>query len=1058
MTRKSRKAQWLIGTIVMVVVVFASAPRSEAQTITGSILGTIRDQQGAVIPNTSVSAKNVGTGAERTAISDASGGYSIVSVPAGSYEVTASAAGFQTEVHSGITMTVGAAVRVDFSLNVGAVAEKVEVTAEAPQVDTTTSTMSGLVGDTVIRELPLNGRDWLQLALLQPGALPVVDQPAPSVSRGTGTQMSISGGRPTQNVFRVDGLVVNDELNRSPGSALGVNMGVDAIREFSVLTDTFPAEYGRSSGGVINAITKSGTNTLHGTAFYFHRNSALDARNFFDATLPPFRRHQFGASVGGPIKRDKLFFFANYEGLRQFLSLSIAANTLSPNARNGILASGATVTVSPRVQPYFAFYPLPNGPITGDTGRLILGAGQLGTEDYVTGKIDYQLSANTAIAGSYTFDKAVITTPNVFDNKLTDTRTRNQRVMLSMQHVFSPVWLNTVRTGFNRFVGLGNLDHNPATPAMTDLSLGFLPGKPAGSFIVPGLDNFSGLGSDGGNYYWYTAPQLNDDLAWVKGRNNIRIGFSVEGIRDNVFLPSNPSGIWTFGSIQDFLTAVPQQFRTDLPGADPYRGARTKIFGAYIQDDFRIRSNLTLNLGMRYEPGTVVTEINGRAARLANLADSQPTLGNPVYQNPTLRNFAPRIGFAWDPFGTGKTAIRSGFAIFDIDPLPNLFNNQFTRSIPFFAGGNLINPPSSSFPNGALSLFSPNALQSIFVENKPHPAYKVQWNLNIQRQIAGGLNLTAGYAGSRGVHLPVASDDTNMVPATLVTVSPDGHLLFPATRPIRVINPNFSQIRSALWYAFSSYHSLQVNVAEQFRHGFTLQGVYVWSKTMDNGSLESGASQTLNTMDVPWSFNTNLNRSVSDFDTPHHLSINFLWDAPASHSKLAVVRFLLSGWEPGGIFTAQSGAPFNVRIPTDRAGTGSTVAGTSGDGQRPDFKPGPGCSTPDAVNSGNPNAYVRLQCFSFPALGTLGNLGRNVLRGPNLQDFDFSLFKNNNLLAERLKVQFRAEFFNLFNRANFATALLTPFNSQGLSVPANAALRSTATRSRQIQFGMKFIW
>jgi len=428
----------LSGVLLAVSVVLMNTPQSTAQTVTGSIVGTIGDPQGAVIPNAAVAARSLETGAERTTMSDATGHFTIVSVPAGSYELTASASGFKTEIRSGITMTVGAVVRVNFTLNVGALNEKVEVTGEAPQVDTTTSTITGLVGETIIRELPLNGRDWLSLAELQPGVVTVQAGATPFLRTGLGQKMSISGGRISGNVYRVDGMVVNDVSNNSPGGALGVNLGVDGIREFSVLTNSYSTEYGRSSGGVINAITKSGTNSLHGTAFEFIRNSQLDARNFFDITLPPFRRNQFGASLGGPIKKDKLFFFGNYEGVRQFLSESISANTLSPNARNGILCANTACTsttqvaIDPRVMPYLPLYPLANGQITGDTGRFVVGAGQAGTEDYATGRIDEQLSANTSLAGSYTFDNSNITTPDTFNEKLIGTQVRNQRVMLSL--------------------------------------------------------------------------------------------------------------------------------------------------------------------------------------------------------------------------------------------------------------------------------------------------------------------------------------------------------------------------------------------------------------------------------------------------------------------------------------------------------------------------------------------------------------------------------------------------------------------------------------------------
>ena len=320
---------------------------------------------------------------------------------------------------------------------------------------------------------------------------------------------------------------------------------------------------------------------------------------------------------------------------------------------------------------------------------------------------------------------------------------------------------------------------------------------------------------------------------------------------------------------------------------------------------------------------------------------------------------------------------------------------------------------------------------------------------------------TAGYVGSRGVHLPLNWGNFDMVPPSLVTVAPDGHLLFPTTRPVPVINPKFGSIGTTQWQGWSVYRSLQVNLTQQVRYGLTLQGAYSWSKSIDIGAIEYASNELQNSMDDPWSSNPNLNRGVSDFNTPHRLSVNLVWDAPSLHSGIVVSRFLLSGWELSGIFTAQSGAPNTVVLPIDQAGTGALVSGGAGQfvSQRPDFKAGPGCRSPNAVNPGDPSTYYNLQCFSFPKLGELGNLGRNTLRGPGLENVDFSLFKNHNLLGEKLKVQFRAEFFNLFNRPNFGTQRVTPFNNLGQTVPAAAAiLPPTATTSRQIQFGMKFVW
>src|SRR5712692_2871270 len=392
----------LLALVVEAAMMLVSAPRTAAQTVTGTIVGTVLDAQGAVVPNASISAKSRETGLERTAVSNTSGEFTITSVPAGPYDVTVSATGFRPEVRSGITMTVGANLRLDFKLSVGDVQQKVVVTAELPQVDTTSSTLSGLVNDTSIRQLPLNGRDWLQLTALQAGVLVGLTKnpdPGENVTHGAGVFLTVSGGRPTSNVFMVDGLVINDEANKSPGGAVhGVNLGVDAIREFSVLTSTFPAEYGRSSGGVVNAITQSGTNSIHGTALGFLRNSALDAPNYFTGKVP-FHRGQFGSAIGGPIKKDKLFYFADSAGIREFKADSAPTFTISDAARNGSVPGQKPFNSN--VIRYLAMFPVANrAVVAGDrpyVGRYSLPGGTRGTEDYVIGRIDYAPSTKTTI-------------------------------------------------------------------------------------------------------------------------------------------------------------------------------------------------------------------------------------------------------------------------------------------------------------------------------------------------------------------------------------------------------------------------------------------------------------------------------------------------------------------------------------------------------------------------------------------------------------------------------------------------------------------------------------
>ena len=1125
MKRWNHSVQNFIGLIIAIVLLLVNAPQSGAQTVTGSIVGTVKDSQGAVIANASVTAKSEETGAERTTTTDGSGGYNIVSIPAGAYEVTATAQGFQKEIQKGLTLTVGSTQRVDFSLKVGSVSQQVEVTGEAPQVNTTNATIAGLVDDNSIRELPLNGRDWLQLALMQGGVVYLQPSGTSAAGSGVGVKMFISGGRSTQNVFRVDGFIVNDYGNNSPGNALaGANPGVDAIREFTVLTNSFSAEYGRSSGGVVNSILKSGTNQLHGSAFYFIRNSALDARNFFDPqVIPKFRRSQFGSSVGGPIKKDKLFFFADYEGVRQFQpAASPSTPTLSDDARKGLIVCTPTVpadpacvlqssgvykkqyTVSPKMAPYLPMFPRPTVATTGDAGTFTFAGGSPGTDNYVLGKVDYQPNANNLLSVSYNIDKASSDTPDNYNDKKSLNASRSQRAIVTFQHVFSPTVLNTVRTGASRLNVPSGAYHDPSVPIIGDTSAGFAAGHTVGAFSLPflyGSGSFTPGGLDvRGDTYHYTSPQVSDDLSWVKGRNNIRIGGSFEDINTNLVSVNFPAGQWTFNSMSDFIQAInPAQYNQDFPGSDPYRSYRGKVFGAYFVDDLRVLSNLTLNLGVRYEPETVPTEAYNKASVIVNVAtdsSTSPYRGNPIFNNNSLRNFAPRVGLAWDPFKDGKTAVRAGFGIYDVLLTPNLFALRLNRSYPFYNQGiassaTLVTgcPAGSCFPNGGLPLLTPTSKLTFYVEPNPHASYKMQWNLNVQRQLAGGVSLTVGYVGAKGVHLPVAENDIDTVPLSVVTLV-NGHYTFPFKltcdpsagctgtknlQPIPTgtkINTGWSRIQSMGFYGYAMYHALQVTATKQMGHGLSFNGSYTFAKSIDNGGQEYTSNEFNGSISNPFPSITDLQRAPSDFDVRHAATLNFVYDIPGPHVDMAAARFALSGWELTGIFTARSGLPFSIGIPNDEAATGGFLSTATHVAQRPDFNPSAaGCnaSTPQGAVTGNRDNPLNMACFPYPAPGTLGNLGRNQLRGPSLQDFDFSIFKNNNLFRERLKVQFRAEFFNLLNHANFQSVYVVPYSYNTLTgagtVSSAAATNGasfwygsvpTITFSRQIQFGLKF--
>ncbi len=1055
----------------------------QAQTVSGTILGTIQDQQGAVIANAEVTARNQETGIVRKTNTDGNGNYRVPSVQAGTYEVSATANGFKTEVRTAVAVTVGGDSTVTFSLTVGAVTEKIEVSEAAAQVDTASSTLGGFVNSETIRELPLNGRDWLQLALLQPGVFMNTGQAQNDANRaqkGNGMSFSISGGRQSENGYRIDGIIVNDYANAGPGSSLRVNMGVDAIREFSVLTNSYSAEYGRGAGGVVNAITKSGTNDLHGSGFYFHRNSALDARNFFDGTdpakgqprLPAFHRHQVGGALGGPIKKDKTFFFANYETLRELKGLSYSVDTISDAARNGVVCATQdtignclttrSVVIADSAKPYLALFPRANGPVTGNTGKFVSGPPRLGTENYVTGKIDHNFSPATTLSGTYTFDDSKVNSAESFNVRNVSAPTRRNYVALNLQHIFSPTVINSFRVGVARTYAGNNID-TPINPALNDFALGFLPGQRLGSIIISGLSGrLDGIGAQGINLFGHTAPQFYQDLSWTKGRHSLRMGFGFERVTSNILSAGAPGGAFTFGTVEGFLTTNGATlFSSDLPGSDTSRGQRNSIIAGYIQDDYRVRSNLTFNLGLRYEMATVLTEVNGKLGNLRHLTDAVSTVGDPYWRNPTTKNFEPRIGFAWDPFKTGKTSIRGGFGMFDVLPLPYLLGGRIVRAPPFFLQGNFRNPPASSFPNKILPLLNLSAIGATMMEfENPRRSYRMQWNLNIQRQLTRTLALTVGYVGSAGVHLANVNDDSDQVPRQFVNFdTASSSYRFPTTGTIQRINPNFSRIRSTFWDQHSSYNSLQVNLVQRPVKGLTYQVAYTWSKSIDNGSVTYTGSESSNTAGLSWFFCNVCNRAPSDFNIPHNLVVNYLYDIPlpAAARMNPFVNTVFGGWQLGGIYSVQTGAPYTIKIASDRARTGDTAAPGANGAQKPMYVAAAGCN-PNA-STGNINSLIKTSCFAFPELGQLGNLGRNTLRMPMFRNVDFSVFKNQNLFGEKLKAQLRIEMFNVLNNTNLQAQLRTIFDANGnITSGFGTPAAPTVTTSRQIQFGLRLLF
>ena len=1032
-----------------------------AQVVGARISGIVTDSTGAVIAGAQVAIKNTANGFTREVVTNGSGFYSAPNLSPGPYTVTASAKDFKSEVRTHLTLTVGADMEVNFTMAIGSARESIEVQGEAPALEMNNATLSAVVNGQTVRELPLNARDWTQLATLEPGVALVSTQTTPTNllsrgNRGLGTQMTVSGGRPQQNNYRLDGISINDYSNGSPGSALGNDLGVDAVQEFSVVTANAQADYGKTSGGVINAVTRQGTNSLHGSVYEFLRNSALDARNYFDpATIPPFRRNQFGAALGGPIEKDNTFFFGDYEGLRQDQSATQLAVVPTQAARNGQLAAG-TVTVSSLVKPYLPLYPLPTSNIKGDTGTFTSVTQQVGNENFFITRIDHNFSKNDLLHGAYMLNDSTLTSPDLFQTVVSGTIVRRQLATAEYTKIFTPAFVNAFRVGFSRVPADIMKPRKVLLPFAGDPSNGFVPGSPVGFIGVTGVSSYTGGPGAGGEVkYGFNSIQIYDDLFWTKRIHSFKFGANIERLQDNELGTSAPNGIFNFTSLAVFLTDQPATFSAALAGGKvaPYDFRQT-IVGMYFEDDARLARNFTANFGLRYEMATVPTEVSGRLTNLRNITDATPHLGSPYFYDPTYRNFEPRMGFSWDPFHSGRTAVRGAFGIYDVPPLTYEFGVAAYSAAPFFQRGTISSGlPAGSFPTTAFTLLTPNQLKYEYIDSYPKRNYVMNWNFNVQQQIGTNLVATVAYVGSHGVHQPFQLQDVNIVLPT--SHSSAGYFWpTPAGSGARV-NPNAGQITGVLWNSSSFYDALQAHVIRRMTKSLQFGASYTWAKSIDTSSASAVGDQFLNSIqNLPW-FDTSVNRGLSDFDIRHNGVFNATWQVPAPHDG-GGVRWFVSGWQIGGIYQLSSGLPFTAKIGGDPLGLK-----TSYPFDFPDRIFGPGCKS--AVNPGNPVNYIKTQCFLFPTPATrMGNAGRNSLIGPSLSNLDLALFKNNHIkrISDSFNIQFRAEFFNVLNHTNFSPPVVnnTLYAANGVAVTTAGLITTTSTSSRQLQFALKILW
>src|SRR5438477_7920561 len=723
-----------------------------------NLSGTVKSASGSPLPTAQISVKNLASGSTVSTKAGEDGSYKLANLAPGNYEVSASAPGF-------ISVRAFVAINADQD-------QVANLTLSSGSEQRASSTVSGVVNSQSVLELPLNGRSASDLAALEPGVETARTQSSGQGKYGFGTQMTISGGRPRQNDARLDGISVNDYANGSPGSALGVNLGVDAVEQFTVLTSNYPAQVGRSSGGVVGASTRRGTNSFHGDVFEFIRNSALDARNFFDSAKPPFRRNQFGASAGGPLWKNRTFLFGDYEGLRASTGITQVDTVPSAGARAGNLSTGA-VAVDPRVLRFVnAFFPLPNGSLlgSGDTGIYTFSGQQVTLENYFTTRMDHKFSARDEVSGTYMFDSGTVRQPDELNNKLTGYDSRRQFFTVREGHTLGPRTLNSFRFGIYRVVATTGLTFASGNPSAGNPSFGTVPGQNAAEVTVPGITAFTGgLGVTTNFHFHWTSIQAYDDISLVRGNHSLKFGLGMERIRDNKLGVSTPGGEFLFNSISEFLTNQPFSLAAAIPSAVRPRGFRQTIAAAYVQDDWRSWPNLTINLGLRYEMSTVMTEVHGKLTVLRQITDRTPHLGDPLISNPTLGNFEPRVGFSWDPMRDGRTAVSAGLGIFDVLPLPDLFQMNELFSAPFFESASARNLGVGTYPVAAYAALtaSSNTLRQAYFEPKPGRNYVMQSNLTIQHELPGGLSLRIGYVGSRAVHQPFRTEDADIVLPTL---------------------------------------------------------------------------------------------------------------------------------------------------------------------------------------------------------------------------------------------------------------------------------------------------
>lgn len=1026
------------------------------QATSSAISGTVRDTSQSVISGAEVSVTNSETGLSRQAQTDSQGRYRIGDLAPGTYQAVVTMAGFSKETQSGISLLVGQEQTLTFTMQVGSVQQEVTVTGAVPLVETTTATVSGNVNQEQMRELPLNGRSFTDLIALQAGTLFPTSAALGTPDYGNGPQLSVAGSRTDQNNFMLDGTDIGTPTNYTPGATSGYQLGVDTIREYQVITSNAKAEYGRNAGGIINAVSRSGTNQWHGGAFEFLRNSDLDARTFFTAgNVLPFRRNQFGAMLGGPIHKDKTFFFLGYEGLRQSLLSPGIYAVPTASARQGIgVTPGVTIPVAASVVPYLNLYPLPNGPILGQgVGDYNTTIGNPITENYGSARLDQNFSEKDMMFGRFTIDKG---TNSSVPNLLTvmGYTTTNDYLTLQEDHIFNPVLLNTVRFGFDR-----SLYHTTLSNVPNSQGLNFAPGQPMGNLGVTGLTSIGPSYIINPAFETMNAFQYSDDVSYTKGAHTMKFGTTMERFQYAKYNAATFPGTITFNNLADFLQAGPVGTggMLLLPGSNPRRNLRNTLMAFYAQDDYKVTPKLTMNLGLRWEAPTGMNDVQGKSSYLGGgpfLTTYPSGMVIGAYWKNRLDLFSPRFGFNWAP-GDQKTSIMGGAGIYYNQLLGNAFIS-YQDSLPFYERATITNfNATTTFPNEpAMVAASGGGTGYLVTRNYDYYNFKTptvyRYNLTIKRELPGQILFSVGYVGAMTRHLQ-REEALNTFPWPVVQAN--GSLYFPPSSVTpQYVNPSFNAIDFMVSDANADYNALQVSLTKRYSQGLTFQANYTWSKSLDDFSnSESTAAESGVGRDDEYGLDRSLDRGLSTFNAPQVFIFNTVYELPAGPGKHwlnghGVASAILGGWQTGGILTLQSGVPFTVTAGSiATAGYGFTAI-------RPNLIAGSNVTSSTGLT---PQHWFNSALYTVPPPGTIGDAARDLLIGPGLFTINFSLSKNF-AIGERMKLQFRGEFFNVLNHTNFAEPNGGVFSSaSGLISPTAGQITTIVGTPRQIQFGLK---